>query len=239
LLDGLRELVELSRLDHELAQLEEERSALPARQSACAEERAAAEARLVAAGELVSEAELAQRGAESKAQDQQAELNRLEGQQHQIKSNVAYTALLGEMDRAREAISDAETQILEAMETIEESGASLAALEEQVKRVVERIDREVRDHEARAKTLEVEIDALGRQRGKWAEGIDRILLARYEKIASRRTPAVAIVSAETCQGCRVGIPPQSYIEILKGEQIVTCGSCMRILVDEIQLRGGG
>ena len=196
------------------------------------------DARLVSAGALVSEAELAQRGAESKAQDQQAELTRLEGQQHQIKSNTAYTALLGEMDRAREAISDAETHILEAMETIEASRASLAALEEQAKGVVERIDGEVRDHEARAKALEVEIDALGRQRGERAERIDRVLLARYERIASRRTPAVAIVSTEICQGCRVGIPPQSYIEILKGEKIVTCGTCQRILVDEHELRGG-
>ena len=55
---------------------------------------------------------------------------------------------------------------------------------------------------------------------------------------ARRRPAVAIVSNETCLGCRVGIPPQLYIEILKGEKIVACGTCQRILIDEVQLREG-
>jgi predicted nucleic acid-binding Zn-ribbon protein len=47
---------------------------------------------------------------------------------------------------------------------------------------------------------------------------------------TRRRPAVAMVSEEMCQGCRVGIPAQNYIEILKGERIITCGNCHRILV---------
>jgi predicted nucleic acid-binding Zn-ribbon protein len=52
----------------------------------------------------------------------------------------------------------------------------------------------------------------------------------YEKIAKRRRPALALVSEEMCEGCRVGIPAQNYIEILKGERIITCGNCQRILL---------
>lgn len=236
MLDGLRELVLLSRLDAELAKLVAERTALPGKQAACAEERVTAQQRLESAREAAVEAEQAQRRAESQAQDHEALLTKLEGQQHQIKTNAAYTALLAEMEQARQAISDAETRVLEAMEVIEESRTGLQAQEAQVRGVLERIDAQERDYESRGKALETEIGVLQGRRGELATGIEAALLARYEKIASRRSPAVAIVSGEICQGCRVGIPPQLFIEILKGEVLVTCGSCMRILIDESQLR---
>jgi predicted nucleic acid-binding Zn-ribbon protein len=41
---------------------------------------------------------------------------------------------------------------------------------------------------------------------------------------------VIVVEEERCGGCRVGIPPQAFIEIIRGETIVTCGNCFRILV---------
>ena len=238
MLDGLRDLVDLSRLDTELSRLEEERAALPGRRRAAAAEREAAQARLEASREALSEAEQAQRRAESQAQDQEALLRKLEGQQHQIKTNAAYTALLAEMEQARQAISDAETRVLEAMEAIEASRSTLAGLGDQVRGVLERIEAEERGIDERGERVEAEIAARKAQRAQRAAGIERNLLARYDRIAARRRPAVAIVSGETCLGCRVGIPPQSYIEILKGEEIVTCGTCTRILILEDQLREG-
>jgi predicted nucleic acid-binding Zn-ribbon protein len=41
---------------------------------------------------------------------------------------------------------------------------------------------------------------------------------------------VILVKEERCGGCRVGIPPQSFIEIIRSETIVTCGNCTRILI---------
>jgi predicted nucleic acid-binding Zn-ribbon protein len=41
---------------------------------------------------------------------------------------------------------------------------------------------------------------------------------------------VILVKEERCGGCRVGIPPQTFIEILRSEMMVTCGNCSRILI---------
>lgn len=236
MLDGLRDLVDLSRLDTELFRLEEERAGLPGKLRAAAAEREAAQARLEAARAALVDAEQAQRRAESQSQDHEALLRKLEGQQYQIKTNTAYTALLAEMDQARRAISDAETRVLEAMEAIELSRSTLDAQGDQVRGVLERIRAEEERIRERGTRLEADIASLQTQRAQRAAGIERALLSRYDRIASRRRPAVAIVSGEICLGCRVGIPPQSYIEILKGEEIVTCGTCMRILIHEDQLR---
>jgi len=177
-----------------------------------------------------------QRRAEGEVREQEALLAKLEGQQHQVKSNEAYTALLHEMDQAKRAISDAETRILEAMEAIEQANHDLASGDRDVVALRERLEREEQALDERAQRLQKEISELHQRRDEIARGLDAILLERYERIASRRSPAVAVVNRELCLGCRVDIPPQRYIEILKGQEIITCERCHRILIHEDQLR---
>jgi len=235
--EGLRELVDLSRFDAELRTFEEELAGLPGRRAAVADRRAESLSQLEAAQEAVTEAEQAQRRAEGEARDQEAVLARLEGQQFQVKSNVAYTALLHEMDQAKGAISEAETRILEAMEAIEQARAALAAAEERGRSIESHLVEEERGCDEREKVLREQISQVEERRDALRGRLDEVLLARYDKIAARRSPAVAIVAKETCLGCRVGIPPQAAIEMRKGEVIITCGHCQRILIHEDQLEG--
>jgi predicted nucleic acid-binding Zn-ribbon protein len=235
-LEGLQSLVDLSQADMHLAERERELSGIPAKRSACAEERIQVEARLEKAREVVAEAEVVQRHAEGDVRDQEALLAKLEGQQHQVKSNEAYTALLHEMEQSKRAISDAETRILEAMEAIEQANRDLASGDRDAAAVRERLDREERALDEREQRLQKEISELRQRREEIAGGLDTELLGRYERIVARRSPAVAVVNRELCQGCRVDIPPQSYIEILKGQSIITCERCHRILIHEDQLR---
>jgi predicted nucleic acid-binding Zn-ribbon protein len=235
-LEGLQSLVDLSQVDTHLANRERERSGIPAKRSACAEQRAQAAARLEAAREAVGEAELVQRHAEGEVREQEALLAKLEGQQHQVKSNEAYTALLHEMEQAKRAISNAETRILEAMEAIEQANSDLESGDRDVAALRERLEREERALDEREQRLQREISELHQRRDEIVRGLDAILLERYERIAARHTPAVAVVNRELCLGCRVDIPPQSYIEILKGQAIITCERCHRILIHEDQLR---
>jgi predicted nucleic acid-binding Zn-ribbon protein len=235
MIEGMQGLVELSRLDTELAAREREKTALPQKREECAETRQACEARLEAARVALTEAEQAQRRAEADARDQEALLSKLEGQQHQVKTNEAYTALLHEMDAAREAISGAETLILEAMEAIEAGAAERSDAEEEVRVTLARVEADEKTIDERERVLEREIAELRSRRQEVGQGLAAELLQRYERIAARRSPAIAIVTRETCMGCRVGIPPQNCIEILRGESVVTCGNCQRILIHEEHL----
>jgi len=233
----LQRLVELSRLDVQLAALEEDRGSLPGRRNTAAAQRGAADARVDAAREELTRAELAQRKSEVAAQDHEALLRKLQGQQFQVKSNDAYTALLSEMERAQTAISEAETLVLEAMEAIEQARARQLELETERRGVIAHVESEVRSCDEREKELSEKIARLREERDAAAGRLETRLLARYEKIATRRRPAVTMVVAETCQGCRVGIPPQLVIEIRRGEEPIACPNCARLLVLEDQLRG--
>jgi len=233
----LQQLLELSRLDTQLVGLEEQRAALPARRDAAITQQAAAQARLDAAREEVARAEQVQRKTEVAAQDQEALLKKLQGQQFQVKTNDAYTALLHEMERAQAAISECETRILEAMESITTASARQHELESELRGVRAHVEAEQRSCDEREKELSEQIARLREQRDAAAARVEARLLTRYEKIAARRKPAVTLVVAEICQGCRVGIPPQMVIR--RGEEPISCPNCTRIMVLEDLLRPAG
>ncbi len=230
MVEGLRRLIELQKLDDELATLEQEYRALPARREALAAQQVVAEERLAAGREALRSAELTQRQAEREHQDHEATRARLEGQQFQVKTNEAYTALLREIDHARAAVSRCETRILEAMEAIETCGAAVAVAEGEAKASGERALVGARTLAARETELAGGIAELRGRRAGACERVERDHVELYERIASRKRPAVVIVTREICTGCRVDIPPQRFVELLGRERLVTCGRCQRILI---------
>jgi hypothetical protein len=232
MVQGIQALVDLSRIDAQIAELEEERTGLPAARDALAKERERGRSAVDAAEASLQEAEQEQRRHEAVLADKEALVAKLEGQQFQVKTNDAYTALLHEIEAARGAISEAETRILEAMEAIEAARAGLERARSGAQAAEQRVAGEERALDDREKSLAQSLGNLQRARAAAAEGLDAALTARYEKIATRRRPAVAVARNETCMGCRVSLPPQLLLEMRKGETLITCGNCQRILVLE-------
>lgn len=232
MLEGLEQLLELAQLDDELAALESEAAELPRRRERIAAEREGGETRLAAAQQALKDAEVSQRQFEAALRDQEALLEKLEGQQFQVKSNDAYTALLHEMELAKEAISAAETHILESMEALETATANLAEAESDSARIRSRFDEEERTVEAREIEVKAATERAQARRSELVPQIDAELLGPYERVAKNRRPAVIVLTSELCSGCRVGIPAQQFIEVRRGEKIVHCGTCNRILLHQ-------
>jgi predicted nucleic acid-binding Zn-ribbon protein len=228
--EELQRLVELQACDDELWAREQEHAALPGRRTRSREARAVAEAAIVSGREAVQQAEARQRRVEAELQDQEALRRRLEGQQFQVKTNDAYTALLHEMERAQRAISDCETQLLEAMDAIETARSAHAAAEAGARQAFRELDAEEQALASREKELDAELTRLRGERGRIVAGTLPKLVEQYEKVATRRRPAVVLIREATCAACRVDIPPQTYIEIQRAARLITCGNCTRILL---------
>jgi predicted nucleic acid-binding Zn-ribbon protein len=144
------------------------------------------------------------------------------------------------MDHAKAAISECETRILEAMDSIEAGRAQQQAADAAERATRARVDGELAEFDARQKKLEAELAELDAARALVGPKLDAQIFSLYERIASRRHPALALVSGELCEGCRVGIPAQNYLEIIKGERLITCENCKRILLhpNMVQTAGG-
>ena len=60
--------------------------------------------------------------------------------------------------------------------------------------------------------------------------MDAKILARYSKLkTARKGFAVAQVRNGTCSGCRLQIPPQLVAEVKRGDELLNCSYCYRIL----------
>jgi uncharacterized protein len=175
-------------------------------------------------------AEQEQRRHEATVADREALAKKLEGQQFQVKTNDAYKALLHEIEQARAGISDAETKILEAMEGIETARAGLERARSAAKGLEERAAQQERSFAEREQSLDQTLGNLRRDRTGLAGGVEAPLLQRYDRIATRRRPAVALADKGMCKGCHVSLPPQLLLELSRGMGLHTCGNCQRILV---------
>lgn len=135
-----------------------------------------------------------------------------------------------EIELLGEEKSQVETELLEVLGELEEATARRAAAEAALATLV-------RDREAAAEALAEARDRLGagvaedhRRRAALVAAVDDDLRRRYEMIFARRNGlAVVAVRAGTCQGCRMRVPPQLFNQIQRGEQVILCPSCQRML----------
>ncbi|MDJ0868259.1 MAG: hypothetical protein QNK03_19290 [Myxococcota bacterium] len=237
MIEALRAILELSRVDEERRDVEHEDGALPGRRAVLVAEREALETGLAEAREGLGAAEHAQRQLEAALADTEADLARLESQQSQVASNEAYRTLLHEMEVAREKISAHETSILEAMDQVEAAQGALSRAEEAGRLGEARIREQEGALDARAEQLAKDRVRLEETRAAQCARLSDDLVKRYEKIASHRHPAAVLVSGEICPGCQVGIPPQLLLDLISAEDPVHCDSCRRFLIHQRLVEG--
>jgi len=59
---------------------------------------------------------------------------------------------------------------------------------------------------------------------------DPELLKRYNFLKDRKGgKAISAVIKGVCQSCNMGIPPQRFNELIKGEKVLTCPNCDRLI----------
>lgn len=235
--DTLRQLVALQQVDDELAGVEAEVAGLPGLRQAADADLAAAEETLAAARSRVEEVELARREQESELASTEERRRDREGKTAAVKTNEEYTALLAEIEGLKQSGGDLETASLEAMERVDEAREALSAAEKKAQEVGARVDALRKRLDARELELAGEQTRLTVARDEAAAKLPPDLLRTYQKVVERRRPGVVVVSTELCSGCRVGIPPQAFVNLISGTTIEVCGSCRRILIHKAMLSG--
>lgn len=71
------------------------------------------------------------------------------------------------------------------------------------------------------------------QRNKAAKEVDATLLKRYDTLRASKNglAIVAIVEANACGGCKLGLPSSIISDVRAGKNIVYCDNCRRMLID--------
>jgi predicted nucleic acid-binding Zn-ribbon protein len=167
---------------------------------------------------------------EGDIQLQEQKISKLKGQMLDAKTNEQYRAFQNEISYAENEIRKAEDKILEFMEQSEPLEKNVKAAEADLK--VQRQQVEAEKARARERTAADQkwLAETRTERKTVVSQMDPQLNAHYERIRKKtRGTAIADATEGRCDACQIILRPQFFQDLRKGEQIMFCESCGRIL----------
>jgi hypothetical protein len=227
----LARLVALQEVDSDLQRLHEALELLPRREEETAARARRARQALEGQREALKHLALERREGEKLVESLADQERKFQGKTAGVRTNEELWALQKEIRAVREQRSERETLVLEAMDREDIERAKLPTLERDL------AEAETRHAEALAALAVERAELESRQAARRADRERQVaelppaLKARYERVlAAGRRPAVVALVKNACGGCFTAQPPQRAQEVRRGEFVVVCEFCGRLLV---------
>jgi len=228
-IEEIKLLVKLQALDMWIDKAEKLKKDLP--QQIQEETRALEKAKkgLETLKETLKELELERRRKEKEIVELGEKVGEKKGKLFQAKSNEEYSALIKEIESLKERISQLEDEVILLLDRVEEIKAQESQAQKEVKEKEKALEEAKKRAQGKIQELERNLEARKEERGKLADRIGKRTYQIYEKVKKNRGYAVVRAEKYTCLGCHMEIPPQLFVEVKKGEKIIQCPFCSRIL----------
>lgn len=230
MLPDLKWAVRLQDIDNRLAELSREIAALPVHIADIEKKMHSHERRLEADRAALSANQKERKKCEGDIQIQEQKISKLKDQMLQAKTNEQYRAFQNEIEYCQKEIRKFEDRILELMGESEPLEKNVKAAEVALK--AERTQVETEKTSARERT-EVDRKAAAELQGERAEIVKQMTPASYQRYERVRKARQGIGVAEAvdgrCSVCHMSLRPQFFQDLKKGEQVMACESCSRIL----------
>lgn len=141
-----------------------------------------------------------------------------------------YHAMVREMDSMERVNRGREEEKITLLDELALQTAAQEAIEE----LFATIEKELAACEAglqeRVAKATAQMDRLMARRDEAAREVPMPVFTRYEFIRERlQHPVIVPVVNGVCAGCNISIPPQGFIELQKGQQILSCPNCQRLM----------
>jgi len=227
----LQQLVALQNLDTSIRKLQAELEAIPQRRAEIESQFDQRAFEIRGLENARDEARHARTRLETEVGEQRIRVERAERNLMSSKKQDEYTAAIREADAARKQITTLETQILEQMEALEQAEAALteraaeiASLNSDREASLQRFDEETRQQADKLATSRTERERL-------VAALPKAMGAQYVRIVARIRDGIAVAEARNgaCMACFMALRPQAMAQVRRGDEIVTCENCNRIL----------
>jgi hypothetical protein len=185
--------------------------------------------RLDAARAALEASQTTRRQHEAAVQDLEAKRSKYKGQLMEVKTNKEYTAMLHEIEGVEREIRGREDRILEEMEQADTLAGDVSSQELAFREVETRVRKDKAALAEREAEVSETVARLRSDRDEIAASVPGSPLALYQRVARFRGTGVAEARDGMCQGCRVKLRPQMWMELRKNEELMQCEACSRIL----------
>ena len=142
-----------------------------------------------------------------------------------------YEAAIRERDAAKKHISELETKVLEQMEAAESAEKQLAEREPEFARLRGEHEERLKAFEEQTRNWSAEVEERRRERERMFAALPAGVKSTYQRIVARIRDGVALAEARngSCSACFMALRPQLMSQIRRGDEIITCDNCNRIL----------
>ena len=147
-----------------------------------------------------------------------------------VENTKEYHAMMREMDTLEKNNRLREEERTTLLEDLEELGYKFSDLQKEIDGLESDITAQQASLDSEMQAIENKLKELRKRKQVASDTIPAPILARYSFIRGRLdNPVIVSVTEGICNGCHIKIPPQSFIELQKGEQILNCPNCQRII----------
>ena len=167
---------------------------------------------------------------EGDVQIQEQKISKLRDQMLGSKNNEQYRAFQNEISYAEGEIRKSEDKILDLMEQSEPLEKNVKAAEVELKTQQQHVDVEKKRAQERTALDQKQLAEKQAERKSVASQMDAKFYAEYERIRkkTKNTP-IADATEGRCDACQIALRPQFFQDLRRGDKIMFCESCGRIL----------
>ena len=142
-----------------------------------------------------------------------------------------YEAAMREIDTLNKQISGFETEILEQLETIDETDKVLDERKEEIETLESDWKQTQIDFDSQLKSDKSEYKKLSAERKEVFEKVSPRLAKVYNRLITRSRDGVGVaeVVEDSCSACFMKLRKQMLVQLKTTDEIMTCESCTRIL----------
>lgn len=227
--EKLKALMELQKVDLEIASLKKSSEVHPKQIAELEKELGSARSALEAERAKLGDIEAQKRNLEQTIADDKETVKKWEARLAEQRSTREYSALAREIDIKRKAIQTMQDDLVEVSRSLGSTREVTKAKEIEFGQHQGRIAGQISELRTKSDSTSGQMKELETKRTQTAGAVDPTMLRRYDTVKKKKLPVMASVVAGTCQGCNMNLPPQQYNQLRVSLGTDVCPSCNRII----------
>ena len=224
-------LVKLQAILSEAAEIRTELTSVPEKIRSVDRQRETSANSIAEQSALVDELTKKYRSFETDAKQNQSQISKSQVKLQSVKTNKEYQSSLKEIEELKKNNSLLEDEMLECLDQIDAAEKGLVEKRSDFDRLAVQLDDQRTRIERDAAEKKERLALLDSEEADVMSSVDSNLMSVFNTVKEKQPRGVAIAAVKdaVCQGCNVNIPPQRYNELQRGDQLMFCPNCQRII----------
>lgn len=231
MIENLKTLWELQKVDSELSGLKAKTENIPQQIAQITEELKTKEQEIEAKKAKEKDLSSKRKRLDQDIDASKDKVGKYKSQLLSVKTNKEYQALLHEINTEEVKISSYEEQQIESFSESDDLKKEIGKLNKELEQDKKKFTSKQKDLETELTQVKQACSVTEGKHKSLATQLPTALLSRYEQIKKGRGGiGIVGIQGEICDGCKTLFPPQFVVELRKGDKVLTCEQCGRILV---------